>query len=472
MRPRIRRNSALPAPFQRFFKERAAHFRTIDCKMKTTGKLLEQFLQRDGGALTSFGLFLTIAMICVGGLAIDVANAIMTRTHLQVAADSAAHAAILAREQQSEDDAKDTAVRIAQASMPAEAFGDTIRPSDIQFGRWDAATQTFTVITGSDEAVLVSTQRLEERNNGLGMFFLRFVGLWNMDVVSHSVFETYYPTCYREGMVAQDRLDIQSGNVYREGYCLHSNSHIEMNSNNVFEDGVIVSMPYKEDLVIPASGWSSNTGLADAVRSGSYAPRILNRIQHVLDGYADDTSDYYRPDYFNLPIQTTNLSVNSQLETGDWQSGEIHTATCNGNQRLRIRSNAVLQNGVIDTNCRIVIGSNAVLENILIISRSNDLRAIDGAAGVRLGANDGCSAGGGVQIVTLGGIRFTANLQMYGVQMLAMDMIDFEANGNGVYGVSMVSGSEIDSTSGMEMGFCDGSGLENRFEAEYFRMAH
>ena len=434
-------------------------------------KQLSSFLKRDEGALTAFGILLTIAMICVGGLAIDVANAIMTRTHLQVAADSAAHAAIVAREHRSEADAKTTAIAIAEAAMPPARFGDTIRAEDIQFGRWDEANDTFIVIPGSDEAVMVSTQRLLDRDNALTTYFLRFAGVWSLDVVTNAVFETYYPTCYREGLVSEDRLDIQSGNTYREGYCLHSNSHIEMNSNNTFENNVIVSMPDQADIVVPASGWTSNPGLADAVRSGSYQPRILQRIGNIISGYRTQGHEFYRPAFFNLPIQTEPLSTNAQLNTGDWVPGRIHTATCNGNQNIRIRSNAELRHGVIETNCRIVIGANAVLEDVLIISESTDLRAIDGAAGVRLGAADGCDPGGGVQIVTRGGVRFTANLQMYGVQILAMDTIDFEANGNGVYGVSMVSGGEIDSTSNMDMGFCGGSGLENRFEAEYFRMA-
>lgn len=437
-----------------------------------TKQFILAFKTREDGAMTAFGLLLTIAMICVGGLAIDVANAIMTRTHLQVAADSAAHAAIMAREQQSEEDAKTTALAIAHSAMPVQKFGDTIRAEDIHFGRWDAANNTFIISPGSDEAVMVSTQRLLERGNALTTFFLKFVGVWSMDVVTASVFETYYPTCYREGLVAQERLDIQSNNIYREGYCLHSNSHIEMNSNNTFENNVIVSMPDQAELVIPSSGWTSNPGLETAVRSGSYHIRILQRIDDIIAGYKTPGDKYYRPAYFSSPSATQPLSVNAQIDTGDWQPNTIHTATCNGNQRLRIQSNAVLRNGVIETNCRIIIGSNAALENVLIISESTDLRAIDGAAGVRLGAVDDCDPGGGVQIVTRGGVRFTANLQMYGVQILAMDMIDFEANGNGVFGVSMVSGSEIDSTSNMDMGFCNGSGLENRFEAEYFRMVH
>lgn len=428
------------------------------------------FLERQDGALTSFGLFLIVAMICVGGLAIDVANAVLVRTHLQVAADSAAHAALITRANASESDAKAAAIRVAQASLPVSRFGDTIRAGDIQFGRWDAVNDRFIVVPGSNEAVLVSTQRLAARDNPMITYFLRFVGLWNMDVVSESVFETYYPTCYREGFVAEERVDVQSNNTYRSGFCIHSNSHVELNSGNVLESGVIVSMPDKANLVVPASGFSSNPGLADAVRSGAYRIRILQRITDIQAGYDDPNSEYYRPDYFNLPMQTHTMDARQSLDTSTWQPGEVHMISCSGNRRVRIPSNTTLRHGVIDTDCPIQIGSNVVLEDVLIISRSTDRDAVEGASSVTLGNNDACSAGGGVQIVTLGGVRFTANLNMYGVQILAMDTIDFEANGNGVEGVSMVSGGEIDSTSNMDMGFCNGAGLENRFEAEYFRM--
>ena len=430
------------------------------------------FLKCQDGALTAFGLLLTVAMIFIGGFAVDVSSAVMVRTHLQVAADSAAHAALIARETETEDDAKAIALNVAHAALPPNKFGATLMASDIQFGEWDRTNEVFTPINGSRSAVLVSTQRLLDRGNPMITYFLKFLGVDSMDVVSQSVFETYYPTCYREGFVADDRIDVQSNNIYRAGFCIHSNSHIEINSNNEFEPGVIVSMPYETDLVMPASGWSSNIGVSSALRSGSYHIRILQRINDVIAGFDDIASDHYRPDYFNTPIQTRSLNPNQQLEAAGWQPGRIHTASCNGNRRLRIRAGETLRNGVINTNCPIVLGANVTLEDVLIISTSTDLRAIDGAASVTLGANDNCASGGGVQIVTMGGVRFTADLRMYGVQILARDMIDFEANGNGVEGVSLVSGDQIDSTSNMDMGFCNGAGLENNFEAEYFRMAY
>ncbi|RZW07599.1 MAG: hypothetical protein EX266_06265 [Rhodobacteraceae bacterium] len=458
--------------------------------------ILQRFARREDGALTAYGLFLVIAMICVGGLAIDVANAVMVRTHLQVAADSAAHAAIVAREHRTEAQAKAIAISVAQASLPAAKFGATIQAQDIQFGTWDRTTRQFTAQAGSNAAVQVQTQRLASRGNAMATYFLKFVGLWTMDVVSDSVLETYYPTCFREGFVAENRVDVQSNNRYRAGFCIHSNSHVEVNNNNVFENGVIVSMPDKTNIVTPSSngGWGNNTGLQQAMRSGSYQIRILQRVQDIVAGFNNSASQHFRNDYMNLPVQTNAFSPSTRLDNAVWRPGEVHSFTCasngggggggnggggngngnggggGGNNTVTIPSNTTLINGVIRTNCTLRLGSGVTLENVLIISESTDPRAIDGASGVTLGRNDGCTPGGGTQIVTMGGVNFPANLSIFGSQIIAMGDIDFEANANGVEGVSMVAGGQIDSTSNMDMGFCNGSGLENRFEAEYFRV--
>ena len=86
-----------------------------------------------------------------------------------------------------------------------------------------------------------------------------------------------------------------------------------------------------------------------------------------------------------------------------------------------------------------------------------------------MGVDDDCGTGGGAQIVTWGGVRVAANLEMYGSQIIAAGPIDFAANAGGIQGASLVSGATIDGTSNMSFGFC-GTGMEDTFQAEYFRM--
>ena len=298
--------------------------------------IARRFLEKTDGALTAFGLFMTITMLCVGGLAIDVSNAIMVRTQLQVAADASAHAALSAREHKSETEAKDFAVMVGQATLPSGKFGNTIEPGDVTFGTWDAAAKVFTPDATSRDAVLVNTQRLATRANPVGTYFLRFVGLNNLNVVSQSVFESYYPTCFREGFVAENTVDVQSNNTYGNGFCIHSNDHVEINNGNTFMDGTIVSMPDKADLVIPSSGTGSNPGLNDALRSGSYRMRILDRIDDIIAGAEDPNSPYFRTDYVDIdpltgnPVNRVTLSGNGPgVRLSDWVPGAIHELTCN-----------------------------------------------------------------------------------------------------------------------------------------------
>ena len=73
--------------------------------------------------------------------------------------------------------------------------------------------------------------------------------------------------------------------------------------------------------------------------------------------------------------------------------------------------------------------------------------------------------------MTTGGMKFTADLRLYGGQLIAKKAISFSANADGIEGASIISGETIDGTSNMNMGFCDGSGMENNFESDYFRLA-
>lgn len=448
--------------------------------MKPLPRFLRKYVIREDGALTAFGLFLTITMICVGGLGLDVANAMMVKTHLQIAADSAAHAALVAREYKSETDSKNIAVNIAQASLPASKFGTTIEADDIQFGKWDAAKQVFTVVPGSNEAVLVNTQRLSARANPVATYFLRFVGLNSFDVASQSVFESYYPTCFREGFVAENTVDVQSNNVYGNGFCIHSNDHVEINNGNTF-CGAIVSMPDSSDLVVPSSSDpDANPCLDTALRSGSYQMRIVDRIDDIIAGVEDPDSPYFRTDYVDtdplteLPLTYVTLSTKGAGVTKSaWVPGAIHRLDCASPTKKMGFGTAgdVFVKGVVITNCIIAFGANVELHDVIVINTNTNVDSITGAAGFTLGKDDGCKTGGGAQLVTKGGMSFPADLQVYGGQLIAAKRIQFAARPDGIEGVSIVSGDYIDGSSLINVGFCGGDGMDNNFMAQYFRMA-
>ncbi|MBA4325297.1 MAG: hypothetical protein C0426_09725, partial [Rhodobacter sp.] len=207
--------------------------------------------------MTGGGLIFMIVFLAVGGLAVDVSNAISQRTHLQLTADATAHSALYLRNNTlnaTPEDAKTAALALAQTNMPPGVFGEVMTTQDIEFGVWNRATRTFTPDETSRTAVRVWTQREAARENEVTTYLLKFAGFDAFDVRTASVFETFVPDCLREGFVAEEMVDIQSNNSYFDGFCIHSNDIVSINSNNFFEEGTVVSMPDSMRLDMPASG--------------------------------------------------------------------------------------------------------------------------------------------------------------------------------------------------------------------------
>ncbi|MFP1645777.1 Tad domain-containing protein [Pontitalea aquivivens] len=424
---------------------------------------------REDGVVTALGLFLLLAILMVGGLAIDFSNAVAARTRLQITADSAAHAALYKRELLTEDEAKAAAIELVTRNMPPEAFGEALLPEDIVFGRWDRDADLFEPVPGSRQAVLVRTAQLEERQNSVAVFLLRLVGMNSWDVLAPSVFETYYPTCLREGMVGDVLVDVQSNNLYESGFCLHSNGHVSVNSNNVFEQGTVVSMPDIRDIELPKSGFEKNEGLQYALRDGVYPLKILDRINAIYNGVQSMGSDYM-PAYITSDIVIEVSSNNGNFDQTMFQNGRVHRVVCK-NSGANIVAGTLLSELVIVTDCDLKFGAGARLEDVVIVTRNTGDKSVYAAAGLQVGRNDNCAPGGGAQIVTYGGIGIPSDLQMYGGQMIAAKNIAFTANADGIQGAAFVAGGTVSGTSNGSMAFCGGAGMENNFEAAYFRLA-
>lgn len=429
--------------------------------------IFKTFVKGETGAMTAYGLVSLTVMLGFGGLAIDVGNAYRIRTHLQVTSDSVAHAALYSREWNTAETAIQDALDVAHTALPVSLYGDAIKAEDIEFGIWDPETLTFTVDPNAKNAVRVNSNREAARNNSAVTYMLGLFGVDRWDVRRSAVFETYVPTCLREGFVADNIVDIQSNNGFYNGFCIHANQWVEVNQNNYFEENTIVSMPDKTQLVLPNSGFESNEGLQSALRDGVYRMRILNRLPQIIDALEDPSSDY-APDYITNNVVQTLSSRN--VGVGDMVAGNIYTYTCSGGQGLNFANDVMLFEVVLVTNCKVSFSSGTVLDNAIVATTNTDVKSITGPSGVQIGRDDECAVDGGAQVLTLGGVEFPANLQVFGGQIIAMKNIEFAANANGIEGASFISGATISGTSNMTMGFC-GTGMEDNFEALYFRLA-
>lgn len=426
------------------------------------------FCAKEDGMMTVYGLFTCAALLVLGGYALDVSNVMTSRTELQMAADSVAHAALVEREFKSAADSRTTALSLSDANLPTAEVGRIVREGDIVFGDWDADTKTFVAREASRSAVEVTAWQHSAKENAVATYMLKIVGVDKWDVKVKATYVTYIPSCLREGFVAEDVVDLQSNNSYSNGFCIHSNTHVSLNSNNYFEPGTVVSMTSLADLELPNSGMSSNEGLSAALREGSWNIRILKRISSIIAGIQDSTSRYY-PDYITsaTPIVLRDRTVDQDELT----AGRIHTFRCTGGASLTISNGVNVNKAVIVTDCKIKFGSGVVLTNAVIATTNSSAQSITSAAGVQVGLDDNCAIGGGAQLITMGSMSFPADLKMYGGQLLAVHDIEFAANANGIEGAAMVAGGKISGTSNMAMGFC-GTGMEDNFQADYFKLVN
>lgn len=424
--------------------------------------------------MTILGLFFFMCVAIAGAFALDVASLYAARTHLQTAADQGAHAALYNRPLMDADDAKQTAMDIVLATLPSTKFGAATTTQNIEFGRFNIADRTFVVDESATEAVRVVTSFSDERGNAVKSFLFKLIGFDEFDVSAKSIFIAYYPGCLREGFIAEGIVDVQSNNAYGNGFCIHSNTYVSLDSNNTFEAGTVVSMPDLDSLDLPKSGFETNDGLQSALRRATMNIRILSRIDSMIYRYENPLATDYPGDTEELPDYITDPTVQEMrtrsVETAELERGRVYSIACIGGSGLTIDASETLREVVIISPCEIKFTGGSSIEDARIISKNTSSDSINAPAGLRVGRNDNCDPGGGAQLITNGGMRFPADLQLYGAQLMAKGDISFAANASGVQGASLIAGGEISGTSNMNMGLCL-DGMEDNIEIAYFRLA-
>ncbi|OWU84352.1 hypothetical protein ATO6_13970 [Oceanicola sp. 22II-s10i] len=416
--------------------------------------------------MTILALYVLAGALLISAFAVDFAYLQSARTQLQVAADSAAHAALYFRETHSPDQAKQKALEIARSDMPEASYGKILSVEDVEFGYWNSATKTFVANPYGVDAVRVRPSRAQESGNPVYTYLFRLMNHAEWDVRTSAIFTTYQPPCMREGFVAQGVVDIQSNNSYFNGFCIHSNTYVSINSNNFFEQGTVVSMPDLSLLDLPNSGLETNEGLQLALRRGYYRLRVLNKIEAIKDDL-DWGAGKYVPDYIygTAHYQLTG----TRLVAADFLPNRINDLNCSGG-KATIEAGEHLKDMVLLVNCELKFGQGVLLENVMIFNSDTSANSFNSPSGFQIGINDGCGEGGGAQLITMGGFSVASDLQIYGGQIIAKGDIEFAARADGIQGASLIAGGIISGTSNMNMGFC-GSGMEGNIEAPYFRMA-
>ena len=427
------------------------------------------FLRREDGSMTVLGLFFFMSMAVIGAIAVDGMSVSMSQVHLQKAADQAAHAALYSfavGNETSEDDAEALAVTIVQNTLPTTRYGEVIRVADdFTWGSWDLATRTFTAGGVAPDAVRAVTQFDQLRLNALQTFLFHLVGQDEFDISRHAIFTTLRDDCLTDGLFATGILDIQSGNAFTDGFCLHSNGHVEMNNLNTFELGTSVTMPNLGELV---GDTSKNPGLAEALGRSSMTYPMLELIDDIITRYRNPAATVH-PDTPAIPSYITNPAAapvqlkGKSFDSVDFTPGTVYDLDCVGNSAIQLETTVPLRDVVIVTDCELDFKNGGLIDmaDVQIFTSNTDVNSISSPALMSLGDNDNCAAGGEVVLGTLGGVKIAAQTEHYGTRIYARDNVEFTALAVG-HGASFYSGADIDSTSGIAMAACppDGTGME------------
>jgi len=152
-----------------------------------------------GGAVAAISAVSLVVVLGFGAFAIDMSYGYATRNKLQVTAEAAALAAAPELPDQAAAIAK--ALEFVEDNMPAANHGMVLASSDVVFGNWNSAAETWTPGASPFNAVKVTTRRSTENQNRLELFLGPILGLGFLDMETSAVAYAKNPTAWDVAVV-------------------------------------------------------------------------------------------------------------------------------------------------------------------------------------------------------------------------------------------------------------------------------
>lgn len=133
-------------------------------------------------------VYVGVAMITLFGLAslaVDLGRVRTCHEQLQNAADAATLAAVNELPTVDFGTITQTAIDVAGENPALETMAD-VRSADVEYGIWNRANRSFTVVSGNQRnaanAIRVTAQRIAARSNAAPLFLARIVGVSSSDI--------------------------------------------------------------------------------------------------------------------------------------------------------------------------------------------------------------------------------------------------------------------------------------------------
>src|SRR6266550_6914676 len=126
------------------------------------------------GIAAIYSILMMVALCGLVSLGVDLGRVQLAKTELRSAADAAARAGVAALAN-SVTQAQNDAVATAAANTCDGSSVVLDQTLDIDFGNWDSATRTFTVLSGAAQnnanSVRVTAHRIAARNTAIPLVF-------------------------------------------------------------------------------------------------------------------------------------------------------------------------------------------------------------------------------------------------------------------------------------------------------------
>ena len=430
---------------------------------------LSEFRRSEDGVGGVFGIFFTVMILLIGGLAVDGTNVWRNLQLMKQTADVAAHSGVIQLAiANTNNDAQTAALGTVELNMPSAKFGNLFGNSDtdIQFVHYDSATNAI-LSGGPTNAVSVTLRRDELSANPLDTLLLGLADLlslgagdslseWNISATGVATFVQTKRCQSNNGLYAKEALKISSSNDFGAGYCLHSQQEVWMPQQNTFAPTTGISMP---DVANCGSKCvdTANPGASDAAFETNLLLQDLNQhIQSTKSAFITPTfGDTRRDEFFssktveqidNGEISTLGLSPGAvvAISESDFESltdiprGLTYDVQCvdSGNgpsTRLSISSNGGLnpiEDVAIITNCSLDFGSDAsVSSSLLLTTREASSATITSSQGGSVGTSaGGCDIDAHSYIMAMSDMSVPADFAGSNISILVDGNINFSAS--------------------------------------------
>ena len=456
-----------------------------------------RFCRDEAGSGSVLPMFILVGMLVGAGFSIDTGNLWHNGEVMRATADVAAHAGAVALSRG--NDASDAVAAAELAigwNMDPEIFdAEPGKPRSHLARAWHYDAQSGQLSDeGAANAVSVQIRRGPQDGNALPMYLLHLFGLpeWETSATAVVALTPTERCSNAGGLFARDVLTTEGETEIGAGFCLHSQSNIDMARPVKFEDGARLSLP---DLAAcgPAC---REPGLRDMAGEDNFITRPLrDQIGHIAEAmmlpladapekaafFADRPMTEDLEPLAEIEVDTTGLVTGSvvRMAVADFEvlrevpQGLVYAVVCDLTSLeppvLVIRggmNGPVVNDVALVTNCALHFEDDVeVMGSLMVSTYAGALPSITADPWAMLGDPSAtCDATAATQLMALGDLEVPAGLILSNVAMVQDGNVTLLGGDGGAlaqhHGFALHASGKVDLRGHHSFAACDQASLE------------